>query len=333
MNEQQLIERYFMHNTIANSNVAVGIGDDAAILTQDPLRASSEERLVLTADTLVEGRHFNPDTDAGDIGHKALATSLSDLAAMGASPSWALLCLSLPGDGIEDWIAGFSEGFLALARRWEVNLLGGDLVRGPRVVTVQLGGAVNATRTLLRSGARVGDGIYLSGAVGDASLAWRHLGEAPLPAEIAALCASRLNRPEPRVKEGQIIAQFASSAIDVSDGLLLDLFRLTEASGVAAQLEVDRVPLGEASRRLCGKPEDWVLPLTGGDDYELLFSMDDRHCPMLDQTLAGEPGCATVTRIGRVSSHDNEGGERLRCTFEKAPWPLPERLGFDHFGD
>ena len=323
MNEWQLIERCFAHAAGGeDAGVIVGIGDDAAVL------AGRSLPVALTADTLVEGRHFNAGADARDVGHKALAVSLSDLAAVGAAPRWALLCLGLPGGGTEeeDWVAGFARGFLALARRWKVVLVGGDLVRGPRVVTVQAGGCVE--RPLRRSGARAGDGIYLTGTVGDAGLAWRRSG-VPLPPSVAGRCAARLDRPEPRVREGTIIARFASAAIDVSDGLLLDLFRLAEASRRAAWVDIDKVPIGDASRALCRAPGDWSLPLTGGEDYELLFTMDDGNRPALERALADEADCAAVTRIGHVA---DEGGERLRCTFEGARWPLPEPLGFDHFG-
>ncbi len=309
----------------AAEGVVVGIGDDAAVLAGSASQMSGAEHLVLTADTLVEGRHFSTDIDACDVGHKALAVGLSDLAAMGASPRWAMLCLSLPGDGAEDWIAGFARGFFALARRWRVALVGGDLVCGPRIVTVQVGGAVGTSQALLRSGARPGDGVYLTGAVGDAGLAWRR---PDALSSLAADCLAKLQRPEPRVREGAVIARFASAAIDVSDGLLCDLSRLAQASNVTAQVEVDKVPVGEGCRALCRKPGDWSLPLTGGDDYELLFTMDDERRPALERALANEPGCAAITRIGQTAS---ESGERLRCLFERAPWPLPEPLGFDHF--
>ncbi len=330
MDEQSLIERYFVRP--ADADVVVGIGDDAAVLACDArAEVSGGQYLVVTADTLVEGRHFSVGADANEVGHKALAASLSDTAAMGATPRWATLCLCLPGAdeaGTERWIARFARGFFALARRWEVALVGGDLVRGSsRTVSVQLVGVVDASRVLLRSGACPGDGVYVTGAVGDAGVAWRRSDALPvMPAGVADGCRARLHRPEPRVEEGKALSCFASAAIDVSDGLLLDLSRLARASGVAVRLEVEQVPLGEACRLICRKLEDWSLPLTGGDDHELLFTMKDDRRVALERALGGQS--ATVTRIGRVI---DEGGECLQCTFEGRHWPLPDPLGFDHF--
>ena len=331
MNEQELIERYFMRPAAeagaasSDAGVVVGIGDDAAIIACD----AGTARLVLTADTVVEGRHFTVDAAPADVGHKALAVALSDVAAMGASPRWATLCLSVPFDAaVERWIAAFAHGFFALANRWGVALVGGDLVQGPRTVSVQLSGGVDASRVLLRSGARAGDGVYLTGTVGDAGLAWRAGKELEaLDAAQAEACKARLHRPQPRVGEGLAVARLASAAIDVSDGLLCDLSRLAQASDATVRLEVDRVPLGDACVKFCRRPEDWIQPLTGGDDYELLFTMDDEHEPTLEQVL-GERGLISCTRIGEITA---PGAQRLRCTFEGAEWPLPSRLGFDHF--
>ena len=333
MNERELIEKYFLRpasGAAVAPEVVVGIGDDAAVLGG----VKEGEQLVVTADTLVEDVHFPGHSQAEDVGHKALAVNLSDLAAMGATPHWATLCLSLPekdgGQG-ERWVEGFSRGFFALANRWDVALVGGDLVHGPRTVTVQLGGAVAASKALLRSGAQPGEGIYLTGAIGDAGVAWHYLEKPAQAPDGFTACMARLYRPEPRVAEGRVISRFASAAMDVSDGLLGDLLRLVQASRVGAHVAIEKVPLGEGCRavgwELGGSAEDRALPLIGGEDYELVFMMDDRRLPALTKALEDEGAPALIARIGQVTA-----GDGLRCTFEGADWSLPERLGFDHFG-
>ena len=333
IDEQQLIKRYFMCDT-NNPHVIVGIGDDAAVLAcDDCAEKNSNQRLVVTTDTLVEGCHFKIDDKAEDIGYKALAVSLSDIAAMGASPRWTTLSLSLADKHeaeLERWVADFSRGFLALAKQWNVALVGGDLVRGHCTVTVQVGAVVSASKTLLRSNASSGDGIYLTGSVGDAGLAWRNPEKlSMLPSKLATACTTKLRRPVPRIEEGKVIACFTSVAIDVSDGLLLDLSRLLNASNVAAQVQIDLIPLGEGCRSFCHKPEDWSMPLSAGDDYELLFTMTDDCFIDLKQELANQ-GLAPVSRIGQIIQLDKE---HLKCTFEGAHWPLPQNQGFDHFAN
>ena len=332
MNEQQLIERYFIRPQ-ADAGVAaglvVGIGDDAAVIDCGAGTGSAGTgQMVVTADTLVEGRHFSVDAAAEDVGYKTLAVGLSDLAAMGAVPHWATLCLSLPqidDAQTESWLAGFARGFFTLAKQWDVSLIGGDLVCGARTITAQLTGSVEASQALLRSNAQPGDGIYLTGSVGDAGFAHRCSDRGDqLPADVSM----RLHRPAPRVAEGRMLVGFASAAIDVSDGLLCDLSRLAQASEVSMQVAIDKVPLGKGCRPHCREPSDWALPLTDGDDYELLFTMDDEHLPALEQALATQSASVGVTRIGQVVS---KGEACLQCRFEGRAWRLPEKLGYDHF--
>ena len=295
--------------------VVVGIGDDAAVL--EPPAGP----LVVTTDALVAGTHFDADADARDVGYKALAVNLSDLAAMGAEPRWALSVLTLPRAD-EDWIVRFGEGFFGLAERHRVALVGGDTARGPLSVAVQLIGVAGAGY-MSRAGARPGDGVYVTGSVGDAGLSMRRAERLHrCGAAAVAACRARQHRPVPRLEEGRHITQYASAAIDVSDGLLKDLSRLLEASGVGAEVALDRVPVSQWFRRCCLDAADWLSVLTCGEDYELLFTMDDAHLPDLGKAL----GECTVSRIGHVTENAN-----LHCTWQGAPLPLPRTLGYDHF--
>jgi thiamine-monophosphate kinase len=257
----------------ARGDVRVGIGDDAAIV-----RAARHRDLVLAIDTLVADVHFPARTDAAAVGWKALAVNLSDLAAMGAEPAWATLALTLPR-GDARWVRDFARGFGALARRHDVALVGGDTTRGPLTVTVQAHGFVPRGRALLRSGARVGDRVFVSGTPGDAAaglaIVQRRLRAA---ARDARALVARLERPAPRVALGLALRGVASAAIDVSDGLAQDLGHVLAASGVGARLDVDAVPASAALRRAVPERRArHALQLAGGDDYELCFTVPARR--------------------------------------------------------
>ena len=335
MNESQLIERYLMRGPSCRELI-VGPGDDAAVLAHEPCGDGDRpKRLVVTADSLLEGRHFSPGVAGESVGHKSLAVNLSDIAAMGASPRWATLCLSLPDDDedeAEGWLADFSSGFFRLAARWNVALIGGDLVKGHCMATVQLIGVVEETGVLLRSGAAPGEGIYVTGDIGDAGLAWRAPKQfAALAPELRKHCAGRLERPVPRVAEGRVLSRLASAATDISDGILLDLTHLLDASGVSAQIEMERIPFGRGARSLLHERKHWSSLLTGGEDYELLFTMADEKLVEARRRFADE-GLAEITRIGRVVAQERFGSRgRFECTWEGDAWPLPAGLGFDHF--
>ncbi len=317
LDEDALIRKYWVRalGRAGACGVVVGIGDDAAVLERPA------GRLVVTTDALVAGTHFDADADAGDVGHKALAVNLSDLAAMGAEPRWALLVLTLPRAD-EEWVMRFGEGFFGLAARHRVALVGGDTARGPLSVAVQLIG-VAGDGYMSRAGARAGDGVYLTGVVGDAGLAARRAERLNrCGAGAVDACRERRRRPPARVAQGRHVAQYASAAIDVSDGLLKDLSRLLAASGVGAEVALDGVPVSRWFRRCCPDAADWLSVLTYGEDYELLFTMDDAHLSDLENAL-GECG---VARIGRVT-----GDTALRCTWQDAELALPRSLGYDHF--
>lgn len=260
MDEFALIRRYFAGLTAASSGVVVGIGDDAALLTPTP-----DQQLAVTCDTLIEGRHFPVGTSAYDIGWKALAVNLSDLAAMGAQPRWFTLALSLP-QADPGWLAEFSAGLRALADRHSVALVGGDTTRGSLSITITALGESPAGMALRRSGAQVGDCVCVTGTLGDAAAALALLDQGTRDAELLM----RLNRPEPRVGAGLALRTLAHAAIDLSDGLSGDLPHILEASGVGAEIDVDALPASVALRRRYPLRDARMrYQLAGGDDYEL----------------------------------------------------------------
>ena len=252
--EFALIERYFRRPT---RQTVLGVGDDGALI-----RPSAGCELVMSTDMLVSGTHFLPDCSAEDIGWKALAVNVSDMAAMGAAPRWALLAAALPA-ATESWIAAFARGFFACADAFGVDVVGGDTTRGPRNFCVTIVGEVPAGTALLRSGAKVGDDIWVSGRPGRAALGLAHLqGRVVLDDNRRDDCLAVLNRPQPRVSLGLALRGIATAAIDVSDGLLADLGHILTASGVAATLNLPDLPAADLDRNAF---------LAGGDDYELVF--------------------------------------------------------------
>ncbi|HSQ82315.1 MAG TPA: thiamine-phosphate kinase [Casimicrobiaceae bacterium] len=269
MNEFELIERYFRRPP-HNPDVRVGIGDDGAVIAPSP-----GMEYVLTVDMLVEGRHFVAGADPERLGHKTLAVNLSDLAAMGALPRFALLAGALP-DADESWVAAFMRGFDALARQYDVELIGGDTTRGPRNLCVTAIGELPAGSALLRRGANPGDTIYVSGTLGDAALALAVAGgRADVDSQWRAALDRRLDAPEPRVALGVALRGVASGAIDVSDGLIGDLGHILAESRVGATVDLASVPSSPALRAMLeGDERDLALTclLAGGDDYELCFT-------------------------------------------------------------
>ena len=288
------------------------MGDDCALLRPD-----AGFDLAVTTDMLVEGRHFLPDAEARALGHKALAVNLSDLAAMGATPRWATLSIALPCVDA-DWLERFSAGFYALAERHGVDLIGGDTTRSERrTLSVTAIGEVPPGLALQRSGARENDDIWVSGELGGAALALVH-------PEIAE-AAKRLHCPEPRVELGERLRRLAHAAIDVSDGLAGDLAHIAERSGVAATLEYEGIPRPAAFRRLKSPELERNCVLSGGDDYELLFTAPRAHRAELE-ALASELKIA-LTVIGATSAG---GGITV---LDGAGKPMAHRGGFDHFRD
>ena len=313
LGEFDLIARWFARAP-RRGDVRLGIGDDAALLDVPAGRT-----LVAATDTLVEGRHFLPGAPARSVGHQSLAVNLSDLAAMGAEPAWALLSLSLP-DVDEAWLDGFASGFHALAEAHRVDLVGGDTVRGPRVVTVQLLGFVDGSCALRRAGARPGDRVYVSGTPGEAAAGLDALrGGAAF--DSADRRVRRCLYAEPRVALGQALVGRATAAMDVSDGLLGDLAKLCLASGVGARIDLDALPVSPALATVHDRERCERYVLEGGDDYELLFTLP----PGADAGALAGAGVA-VTCIGRI-----EGTAGVHCVRGGRDVPYAAR-GYDHFG-
>jgi len=293
LTEFELVDRFLRRHDSGRNDVILGIGDDAALL-----RPRAGHELAVATDTLVVDVHFPAHTSPADLGHRALAVNLSDLAAMGAEPAWATLALTIP-EAQADWVRGFAVGLFALASRHRVELIGGDTTRGPLTVTVTVHGWVAENKALRRSGAHPGDRVYVSGTLGDAALALSILKEAgEMPAAHATFLRERFFRPQPRVDLGRFLCGRASSAIDLSDGLAADLTHIIEASGVGAEIDPETLPLSPAMRSLADPNRARTLALTGGDDYELCFTIAESAA----HELAGwerEDECP-LTRIGRI---------------------------------
>lgn len=262
--EFDLIREYF---TRPAKRTVLGVGDDAALI-----RVTDGNELAISTDLLLAERHFFNDVDPESLGHKALAVNLSDLAAMGATPRWALLSLALP-EANAPWLERFSAGWHALAEAHGVSLIGGDTTRGPLAISVTIMGEVARGQALRRAGAKAGDEIWVSGTLGDAALALAYLQRRiVISPHAAASVLPRLHRPTPRVKLGQKLLELAHSAIDISDGLLADLGHVLQASGVGAEIQIDAVPLSETLRAYWQDDVARHAALAGGDDYELCFT-------------------------------------------------------------
>jgi thiamine-monophosphate kinase len=318
--EFTLIERYFAAQDCQRPDVVLGIGDDGALLLP-----AAGQHLVVTLDTLVADVHFFADTDPQGLGHKALAVNLSDLAAMGATPAWITLGLTLPRADAA-WLARFCQGLFALADRYGVQLVGGDTTHGPGpVISIQAHGFVPPGQALRRDGARPGDVLYVTGTPGDAGLALAAaLGTATVAAEHRPFIQQRLERPEPRMAQGLALRGIASAAIDVSDGLAQDLGHVLRRSGVGARLVVDQLPLSPALLAQADRDAALTLALAGGDDYELCFSVPPDRVAQLERVAADwECRC---TRLGVITAQP--GLHLLRA--DGCAFPL-QRGGYDHF--
>ncbi len=316
MDEFALIRRFFTRPATTRDDVSLGIGDDAALLRVPP-----GQELAVSTDSLVSGVHFPPDLPADAIGHRALAANLSDLAAMGATPAWVLMALTLP-TADEAWLEAFSRGFFILAKRHGLALVGGNMARGPLNVTLTVQGLVPQGAALTRSGARVGDLIYVTGHPGDAAAGLELLQAGA--ADMQHACVQRFAYPEPRIAAGTALRGIASAAIDVSDGLLADLGHLLETRGFGAKLSLERLPVSKELLGLHSEEEAWELALTGGDDYELCFTVHADKAAAAEAALQAV-GCA-ATCIGAVES---DAG--IHCIGHQGQVQVYSRSGHRHF--
>lgn len=318
ISEFAIIEKFFKAQVHKHKNVILGIGDDAALLTLPP-----KQVLAVSMDTLIAGVHFPVNTPPCDIGHKALAVNLSDMAAMGATPAWATLALTLP-KADKTWLREFTHGFSALAKKYHVQLIGGDLTRGAHLsITVQIHGFVPKNKALIRSGARMDDLIYVSGDLGGAGLALQLLKRKKT--NIHEALSAKLHRPLPRIEIGLLLRGIASSAIDISDGLLADLSHILTASNAGARLWLDKIPLNSFLLDYCSHRQAIEYALNSGDDYELCFTVPRNKQRILERK-AKNMGCK-ITCIGRI-----ERRKGLRLMDSEGKKSVVKPRGYRHFG-
>jgi thiamine-monophosphate kinase len=314
LNEFEIIRRFFTRPVKNVSRFPLGIGDDAALISPP-----QGQELVTSIDTLVAGTHFLPHSDPNDLGYKSLAVSLSDLAAMGAEPSAVLLALTLP-DIDEPWLTNFTNGFFGLAEQYQVELLGGNLTRGPLSISTVIFGWTPAGKALRRSGAKPGDDIYITGSLGEAGLALQRIlsGHALTPE-----LHQRFFRPQPRVQAGLALREIATAAIDISDGLAADLDKLLAASGVGGNIQIQRLPISPILRQQCTNEQAQQWALTAGEDYELCFTASPSARPLIDSILI------SICRVQRLGTVTQESGLKI--------WGADGKLvstpttGFQHF--
>jgi len=321
LSEFEIIRRFFTHRA---PGAVLGVGDDAAIV-----RARRGMELLVSADMLLSGRHFFPNADPAQLGHKSLAVNLSDMAAMGAAPRWATLSIALPRVDAR-WLKAFMGGFMRLARRHRVDLVGGDTTRGPLTICVQVIGEAPAGSALRRDGARAGDDVWVSGSLGDAALALAALkGRIRIAAGERRQLEGRLHAPAPRVALGVALRGIARSAIDISDGLVADLGHICERSKVSAVVALDRVPVSAAMKRHLDRPVARAAVLAGGDDYELCFTAGRSRRDAV--TRVARRLRTRLTRIGAIVRARR--GRAAVTAMDAAGRPVRlHQTGFDHFG-
>ncbi|MBU2869923.1 thiamine-phosphate kinase [Colwellia sp. E2M01] len=320
MKEFELIKQFFSKQSVSRKDVVLGIGDDCAVLA--PIE---NQNIVVTTDTLVAGVHFPLDTNPKAIGHKAVAVNLSDIAAMGAKPSWISLAITVP-EVDEAWLEAFSEGVFELCEFYNVQLIGGDTTQGPLSITITAQGLVPKNSHLSRSGAKAGDWLYVTGNLGDAALALQNiLGKAEIDPEFTDKIRSKLDYPKPRVLGGQILREYATSAIDLSDGLIADLGHICQASNVGANVVLDAIPLSTIMRNSLLTEDAINLALSGGDDYELLFTVSEDNKVGMETAMSH--AAIPVTCIGQLNA-----SQTISTTLNNKPTPI-NTVGFEHFSE
>ncbi len=314
--EFELIERYFGDIGLPASNLSLGPGDDAAVVSVPP-----DRELVLSLDTLVEGIHFDATADPADVAYKSLAVNLSDLAAMAAEPAWFLLSLTIPGIDT-DWLEAFAASLKRTADQFGIALIGGDTCRGPLSISIQIGGLVPTGDYVTRSGASAGELILVSGEIGRAGLGLAYSrGEIELAPSIAAPALEALHRPHPRLELASFLRRYATAAIDLSDGLQADLGHLLKASHCGARLECDRLPVNP----WIVEHDAFEYALSAGDDYEICCCVPRDAETALEEWNREYPSCP-LSIVGETTA----SGYRLLRNDREID--LSEASGFNHFG-
>lgn len=294
MGEFELISECFSQAGRSRADVVIGVGDDGAVVQ---IREGFD--LVVTTDTMVQGVHFFPDVDPRALGHKLVAVNVSDLAAMGAEPCWLSLAISLPGVD-NAWLQAFAEGLSETADYYNCQLIGGDTTRGPLTLTVIAKGLVPKGKALTRAGAKVGDYIYVTGTLGDAALGLKLVqNQVEVSKKHRAHILQRFHYPTARVALGQALRTIASSAMDISDGLCGDLPHILKRSKVGATVDVNKIPMSQALKDSCDWQQALQCALSGGEDYELLFTVPEDKRGSLEVLLS--PYGVPVTCIGRIT--------------------------------
>ncbi|OAN14324.1 thiamine-monophosphate kinase [Photobacterium jeanii] len=321
-NEFDLIAHYFERQAVDRRDVNLAIGDDCALLT-----VPEGCQLAVSTDSLVAGTHFLADADPALVAHKALAANLSDLAAMGATPAWVSLALTMP-EPDETWLKGFCQGFFALAEYYNVQLIGGDTTKGPLSITLTVQGFVPQGQALTRSGASNGDWVYVTGNLGDSAAGLALiLGERHLSSEaLTQTLTLRHYQAQPRVLAGQALRGIASAALDISDGVMSDLGHILSRSGLGAVLDVDKLPLSD--ELLAFEPDEIKarqMALTSGEEYELCFTVPEANRGAVETALAhtGVKACC----IGQLHAGS---GIALQSNGQPLDWQLH---GYDHFAE
>jgi len=329
--EFDIIQRYFQRNSTTADNVCLGIGDDCAIVD-----IPEGYQLAVTTDSLVSGVHFFDDVDPYRLGYKSLAVNLSDLAAMGATAKWVSLAITLPEIN-EPWLAEFCRGFFALADQYQVQLIGGDTTKGPLSITVSAKGIVKRDKALRRSGAQVGDILCCSGPLGDGAVGLAcQLNELALSNQQPFIDALELT--EPRLSLASLLVDNASSCIDISDGLTQDLSHLLTQSACQAEIEVSTLPLSfamnnEVVKGFITREQAWQFALTGGDDYELLFTVPAKKLAQLKvQAAHAGLGCFEIGLITASSNISTKEQIQKNIVLTQQHQPVDFDLaGWDHF--
>lgn len=318
MKEFDLIKKYFTEQVIKRKDVMLGIGDDCAIVN-----SIKEQQIAVTTDTLVAGVHFPLETSPRAIGHKSVVVNLSDLAAMGAEPAWISLAITLP-DVDEAWIDEFCQGVFDVCEYYNVQLIGGDTTQGPLSITITAQGLLPAEKYTARSGAKPGDWVYVTGELGDAALALQHIqNKIELDESYQEAVHKRLNFPKPRILAGQAIRGYASSAIDLSDGLISDITHIIKASNVGANIVLDNLPISQASIDTLGEDNARELALKGGDDYELLFTVSENNKVALETSMGNTRN--VITCIGQLNNSN-----KLTVTSNSKAIDINAK-GYEHF--